>query len=452
MNFSMQTHIYTVTELTQNIKDLLEETFPILWISGEISNLSRPASGHFYFTLKDEKAQIRAVLFKGQARNLSFRLEDGLTIVGMGRISVYAPQGQYQVIFETIEPKGRGALQLAFEQLKAKLAQEGLFDPSHKKPLPYLPRRVCIVTSPTGAVIHDMIQIMGRRCPTVPIQIIPVRVQGQGAEVEIAAALELANRRDEADVLVIARGGGSLEDLQPFNTETLARAIHASRIPVVSAVGHETDYTIADFVADIRAPTPSAAAELIVPERESLKTALFNLERRARTGIERTIAQLMQRLKSLDERLASPRKRFLTDRLLAIDDLHIRSVRALDRILAFSRERLRHYERTLSAYHPRRWIQYHRVQLERFDREMNTYMHKIIDDKRYFLRRLEATLAALSPLAILERGYSITQTIPDQHIVISADTIVPDERVSVRLFRGSLICRVERTLHGQDDV
>ena len=448
----MQPHIYTVTELTQHIKDLLEESFPILWISGEISNLSRPSSGHFYFTLKDEKAQIRAVLFKGQARNLPFRLEDGLTIVGMGRISVYAPQGQYQVIFETIEPKGRGALQLAFEQLKAKLAQEGLFDPSHKRPLPYLPRRVCIVTSPTGAVIHDMMQIMGRRFPTVPIQIIPVRVQGQGAEMEIAAALELANRRNDADVLVIARGGGSLEDLQPFNTETLARAIYASRIPVVSAVGHETDYTIADFVADKRAPTPSAAAELIVPERESLKAVLCDLERRARTGIERTIAQLMQRLKSLDERLASPRKRFLTDRLLAIDDLHARSVRALHRILAFSRERWMHDERTLLAYHPRRWIQFHRVKLEQNSHGMKTYMLKMIDEKRSCLRQLEAALTALSPLAILERGYSITQAIPGQHIVTSADSIHPDERVSIRLFRGSLICRVERTLHGQDDV
>ncbi len=448
----MQPHIYSVTELTQNIKDLLEESFSILWVAGEISNLSRPASGHFYFTLKDEKAQIRAVLFKGQARNLAFRLEDGLTIVGMGRISVYPPQGQYQVIFEMIEPKGRGALQLAFEQLKAKLAQEGLFDPAHKKPLPYLPRRVCIITSPTGAVIHDMMQIMGRRFPTIPIQIIPVRVQGQGAELEIAAALQLANQRDEADVLVIARGGGSLEDLQPFNTETLARAIYASRIPVVSAVGHETDYTIADFVADKRAPTPSAAAELIVPERDSLRAALNDLERRAHAGIERTLTHLRQRLKSLDERLASPRKRFLTDRMLAIDDLQARSLRALHRLVVFSRERLMRYERMLLAVHPGRWVQLHRAMVERYDREMKVHLTKIIDDKRSFLRELHATLTALSPIAILERGYSITQTIPGQHIVTSADTISPDDRVSVRLFRGSLICRVERSLYGQDDV
>ncbi|WP_028324580.1 exodeoxyribonuclease VII large subunit [Desulfatirhabdium butyrativorans] len=447
----MQSHIYTVSELTQNIKNLLEETYPILWISGEISNLSIPSSGHFYFTLKDDKAQIRAVLFKGQARNLSFRLENGLSIVGMGRISVYPPQGQYQFILETVEPKGRGALQLAFEQLKARLHQEGLFDASLKKPLPFLPKRICVITSPSGAVIHDMIQIMGRRFPSIPIQVIPVRVQGQGAENEIVAALDLANTLQQADVLVIARGGGSLEDLQPFNTEILARAIHASRIPVVSAIGHETDYTIADFVADLRAPTPSAAAELVVPEREALKASLSELNLRVRAGLERSLRQLRESLVGIQSRLVRP-KRFLADRILAIDDLQNRAIGSIQRRIHVARERYLHFKSMIFAYHPGRWIDKHQAILDRIHKEMMTHLSNRIAQKRHRARELVASLQALSPLAILKRGYSITQTLPGQQVVTTAETAPETSLVSIRLYRGSLICRVERSLHGEDDI
>ena len=444
-------HIYTVSELTQNIKNLLEGTYPIVWISGEISNMSAPSSGHLYFTLKDDKAQIRAVLFKGQARNVSFRLENGLSIVGMGRISVYPPQGQYQFILETVEPKGRGALQLAFEQLKARLYQEGLFDVSLKKPLPFLPNRVCIMTSPSGAVIHDMIQIMGRRFPTIPIQVIPVRVQGQGAEIEIAAALDLANTLRQADVLVIARGGGSLEDLQPFNTEILARAIHASKIPVVSAIGHETDYTIADFVADLRAPTPSAAAELIVPEKDALKATLSELELRARAGLERSLRQTRESLVAIQSRLVHP-KRMLADRMLAIDDLQGRAIRSMQRRINLARERYSRFQSTLFAYHPGRWIIKHQAVLEMYRKEIISYLSRIVAQKRHWVRELDAGLHALSPLSILKRGYSITQTLPNQHIVKTSDVVLPDSLVSVRLYRGSLVCRVERSLHGEDEL
>lgn len=448
---SLQSHIYTVSELTQNIKNLLEETYPILWIYGEISNLSIPSSGHYYFTLKDDKAQIRAVLFKGQARNVSFRLENGLVIVGMGRIGVYPPQGQYQFILETVEPKGRGALQLAFEQLKARLHEEGIFDASLKKPLPFLPNRVCIITSPTGAVIHDMIQIMGRRFPTVPIQVIPVRVQGQGAENELVAALNLANALRQADVLVIARGGGSLEDLQPFNTEILARAIHASRIPVVSAIGHETDYTISDFVADMRAPTPSAAAELIVPEREALKTTLSELHLRVSAGLERSLRQTREALVAIQSRLIHP-KRFLADRMLAIDDLQGRAFRSIQRRINLARERYSRFKSNLLAYHPGRWITKHQAVLEMVRKEIVSCLLNNVSQKRSRSRELDACLLALSPLAILKRGYSITQTLPEQHIVKTTENVSENNLVSVRLYHGRLICRVERSLHGEDDI
>ena len=262
--------ILTVTELTRQVQDVLEATFDQLWVEGEISNLRRPASGHLYFTLKDEESQIRAVLFRPVARALKFDLEDGMHIVCRARMNVYKPRGEYQLILDYAEPRGVGALQIAFEQLKAKLQAEGLFDPVHKKPIPYLPSRIGVITSPSGAVIRDILNITKRRFPSVRILIAPVRVQGAEAPAEIVEALHHLNEMPGIDVIIVARGGGSLEDLMAFNNEGVARAIFASRIPVISAVGHEIDFTIADFVADMRAPTPSAAAELVVPMRSDL--------------------------------------------------------------------------------------------------------------------------------------------------------------------------------------
>ncbi|MCK4793478.1 MAG: exodeoxyribonuclease VII large subunit, partial [Desulfobacteraceae bacterium] len=262
--------IYTVTELTHNIKDFLEEAFPFVWITGEISNFRIPVSGHFYFTIKDSGAQISAVMFRGQNRNLRFQPEDGMAVIAMGRLNVYETKGIYQIIIEYLEPEGVGVLQLAFEHLKKRLAAEGLFDEKHKLPLPFLPQKIAVVTSPTGAVIRDIINVIDRRFPNMTVEIAPVKVQGEQAAEEIVEAIELLNDRNDADVIVVARGGGSLEDLQAFNSEVVARAIFSSEIPVVSAVGHETDFTIADFTADLRAPTPSAAAELIVPVKNDL--------------------------------------------------------------------------------------------------------------------------------------------------------------------------------------
>ncbi|MGD2037635.1 MAG: exodeoxyribonuclease VII large subunit, partial [Desulfobacterales bacterium] len=269
--------IYTVSELNAQIKSLLEEQFPFVWIVGEVSNFRTPLSGHFYFTLKDDASQISAVMFRGQQRQLKFQPEDGMRITGMGRLSVYEPRGTYQIILEYLEPSGIGALQIAFEKLKSRLADEGLFDERHKKAIPFLPHKIALITSPSGAAVHDMLNIIDRRFPNVNIQVFGVKVQGDGAEAEIAAALEQLNQQTDIDVAILARGGGSLEDLQAFNSESVARAVYASEIPTICGIGHETDYTIADFVADLRAPTPSAAAELAVPVKSELLQRLNDL-------------------------------------------------------------------------------------------------------------------------------------------------------------------------------
>jgi len=262
--------IYSVSQLTENIKSILEDNFPFIWISGEISNFKSPVSGHYYFTLKDSQAQINAIMFRGQNRNLKFFPEDGMKITGFGRISVYQPRGAYQIIMEYIEPDGIGALQIEFEQLKIKLSQEGLFDEIHKKEIPFLPEKIALITSPTGSVVHDMIRVLHRRFPGVGISIIPVKVQGDDSVEQIVDAIIWLNKLKNADVAILARGGGSLEDLQAFNSEDVARAIFKSNIPIISAIGHETDYTISDFVADLRAPTPSVAAELAVAVKSDL--------------------------------------------------------------------------------------------------------------------------------------------------------------------------------------
>ena len=290
--FEQTRKIYTVSELNALIKSLLEQQFPFVWVVGEISNFRIPLSGHFYFTLKDEASQLNAVMFRGQHRQLKFEPEDGMRVTGMGRLSVYEPRGSYQIILEYLEPSGVGGLQIAYEKLKARLADEGLFDQQYKKPLPFLPHKMALITSPSGAVVHDMLNIIDRRFSNTQIEIFPVKVQGTGAEEEIVEALRMLNDRIGVDLGILARGGGSLEDLQAFNSERVARAIFASKIPIIAAIGHETDYTIADFVADLRAPTPSAAAELAVPIKyellQKVKDISADLKYRVRHTIERS--------------------------------------------------------------------------------------------------------------------------------------------------------------------
>ena len=446
-NNQIQRRIYTVSELTSDIKSLLEESFPFVWISGEISNFKVPVSGHLYFTLKDENAQIHAVMFRGQARNLKFDPDDGLSIIGLGRISVYNQRGTYQIIFEHLEPKGIGALQLSFEQLKARLIAEGLFDEKHKNPLPFLPGKICVITSPTGAVIHDILKIINSRFPNVHIEIIPVKVQGERAVDEIVSAFELLNNRaktvDSADVAILARGGGSLEDLSAFNSENVARAVFASEIPVISAVGHETDFTIADFVADVRASTPSKAAEIVVPQKDVLTHRCMELSGLLKFHIHNRIKQLKTILEQTSKRLVDPKNK-IQDLRLRIDDLFARLIRHFDNTIQYRREHLSWRVDKLIANNPLIQINKYKDILDQHLNNLLIYIGIYLKNKNYRFKELNARLHDLNPAEILKRGYSITRTIPDAVVVMDPKEVYSGQNLEVILARGSLICRVER--------
>ncbi|HEX7376303.1 MAG TPA: exodeoxyribonuclease VII large subunit [Pirellulales bacterium] len=392
--------VWSVSELTAQIKDLLEGRFQSVWVSGEISNFSRPQSGHCYFTLKDDKAQIRAVLWRTSALRLKFELEDGIEVVCQGDLDVYAPRGSYQLVARAIEPKGIGALELALRKLKEKLAAEGLFDAARKRPLPRFPRRVAFVTSPTGAAVRDFLEVLRRRWKGVDVLVVPTRVQGDGAAREIAAAIELVNRLNQpVDCLVVGRGGGSLEDLWAFNEEPVVRAIHASRIPVVSAVGHEIDVTLADLAADVRALTPSEAAELTVPDADEIGAALRRQQQRLLLALRRRASLSRTRLDWLAARRAF-RKPFeaVHGHERRLDELSSRSIRGLRQRLIAARRRLDGYA---------------------------------------------AQLASLSPLGVLGRGYSLTHRLPDGRLIADAATLSPGDQISTRFAAGRAISRVE---------
>lgn len=437
--------IYTVSELTDEIKTLLEETFPFIWIVGEISNFRTPLSGHYYFTLKDPNAQINAVMFRGQQRQLKFEPEDGMRVTGMGRLSLYEPRGSYQIILEYMEPSGVGALQIAYEKLKIRLADEGLFDDQHKQPLPFLPQKIALITSPSGAVVHDMLNIIERRFPNVDIQIWPVKVQGNGAEDDIVAALELLNQQPGFDAAILARGGGSLEDLQAFNSEAVARAIFASDVPIIAAIGHETDYTIADFVADLRAPTPSAAAELIFP----IKNELLQIVKDFSLDLEYRMVTIIQRLRhavvEMSKRLKDPRKK-TQDWRLRLDDFASRLNRCTRLRMDRSAERLQWWHDRLMANSPAAQVQNNKAILNQNINKLLELNKKIINLKSTQLRELSARLETLSPIAILERGYSITRTLPDAKIVLDPDTVALNQDLEVIVSKGALICQVKEKL------
>jgi exodeoxyribonuclease VII large subunit len=435
--------IYSVFELTQSIKSLLEGRFAFVWISGEISNYRMPSSGHCYFTLKDDRAQINAVMFKGQKRNLNFDLEDGQTIIGLGRLSVYEPRGTYQIILEYIEPKGVGALQLAFEQLKKRLFDEGLFDDRYKKPLPIMPRKISLVTSPTGAVVHDMMNVIFRRFPNIHIEIVPVKVQGTGAVDEIVRALQLLDERYDTDLIIVARGGGSLEDLQAFNSEAVARAVFDARIPVVSAVGHEIDYTIADFVADLRAPTPSAAAELTVPLKKDLCQRHINATNALKSNMTNHLNRKRLALNQISKWLIDPRKG-VYDLRLRMDDLHSRLIRLTFRGVRQKKEQLKWRTNALISNNPNSLITKLKERNDVLIEKLLIFFDKFLNDNRHRLRELSVRINALNPAAILDRGYSITRTIPGAVVIRYAEEVSVQQKVEVVLAKGSLVCHVER--------
>ncbi|HDQ04404.1 MAG TPA: exodeoxyribonuclease VII large subunit [Deltaproteobacteria bacterium] len=440
----------TVSQLNENIKYILEETFGYVWVEGEISNLRRPQSGHVYFTLKDEKSQVRAVYFKQFGRyqqGLTFELEEGLNILCRAKVSVYPPRGEYQLIVESAEPRGTGALQKLFEQLKARLAAEGLFDERHKKPIPFLPKNIGVITSPSGAVIKDVLSIAKRRFPSVNIIVAPARVQGGEAAAEVIRALKNLHADRRAEVIIIARGGGSLEDLAPFNDESLAREIYRSSIPLVSAVGHETDFTICDFVADLRAPTPSAAAELVVPEREDLLRKIGTLGHRIEAGFRRYLEDRRGEIIDLRTRLKDPR-RILADRQLHLDVLKARlktSLRHAEKELSAELDRLK-----LRLLHcrPSGQIEEKKKIINGINRDMQNIFSGRLSLLNQRLAKNAALLESLSPLGVLRRGYSITRSLREQKIVCRADELNEGEDINVRFAEGSINAEVKKIIEG----
>ena len=416
---------------------MLEDSLPALWVSGELSNLARPGSGHIYFSLKDEQAQVRCAMFRGANRSLTFPPEDGQQVLVRAKVTIYEPRGSYQLIVEHMEPAGEGLLRQEFEALKTKLAAEGLFDPAHKQALPALPERIGIITSPTGAAVRDILHILERRFAAVPVVIYPVRVQGDKAKHDIVAALQAAGARKDCDVLVLARGGGSLEDLWAFNEEIVARAIFDCPIPVVSGVGHEVDFSIADLVSDLRAPTPSGAAELVVPDARAWLTNFLSFEKRAATALERMFRQHRGFLRQLLGRLQRRQPGFvLRQHSQRLDEMVQRMSTALVNRLTMDRLRLRHVVQQLRTVAPLHNIERQTHRRAETELRLATAIRLRIATVQQHLSVLAAGLQAVSPLKTLERGYAIVQDQQTGEIIRRTGGLKIDQRITGRLTDG----------------
>jgi exodeoxyribonuclease VII large subunit len=430
--------IYSVTELSREIKGMLEGKFPDVWVTGEVSNFRAAGSGHLYFTLKDASAQLRAVCFRNQARYLKFKPQDGISVIARGRLSVYEARGEYQLYVEYLEPAGLGALQLAFEQLKAKLAAEGLFDPARKKPLPVLPRTVGIVTSPSGAAIRDILRVLRRRFRNMNALLYPVKVQGEGAAEEIAAGIAYFNKLSLADVLIVGRGGGSLEDLWAFNEEPVARAIAASKIPIISAVGHETDFTIADFVADLRAPTPSAAAELVVHRKQDFVSELDHRARRMTQVLRLKLSEARERLTGLRLhavfQMVAAR---ITERAQRVDDAIAEMNRLITGKLSDCRQALLETSSGVVRYDFGRLLTLKGAALAEREAKLAAEISTSLNERKARLAQVTAILAERSPLTILNRGYSITRDASGRILHDATQVNIGDD-VSIHLAHGEL--------------
>ena len=440
-----QREILTVSDLTGRLTDLIETEFSQVWVTGEISTLRRPSSGHSYFVLKDARSQLKAVMFRNQQRYLAFEPEDGQEVLARGRLSVYGPRGEYQIVVEYMEPRGEGALRLAYEKLKAALAAEGLFDEDRKKTLPFLPRRVALVTSPTGAAVRDFIRVARRRFENAHLSIYPVRVQGEGACEEIGRAVVELNAAGDFDLIVLTRGGGSIEDLWAFNEEVVARAVAASEIPVVSAVGHEIDFTIADFAADLRAPTPSAAAEMIFREKDQLIAHLETSENRLRQAITGKLALVRERLSHLRTRLGDPGKA-LVDHRLRLDQLIEDMNDAFRDLVNSKRRELAETTGRLAEQNPKVRLGLQRARLEGLDRDLARAGRKIGESRRDALAVLARRLDDLSPLAVLKRGYALARSLPDGKPVRDSSETAEGDRLNLVLGKGELDVVVDKVV------
>lgn len=436
-------HVYTPSELNREIKLHLEAGFPRVLLEAEISNLARPASGHLYFSLKDDRAQIRCAMFRSAANRAGIRVNNGMKVLAGGRVSLYEPRGDYQFIVDTLQDAGEGILQRQFEQLKKKLEAEGLFDPAHKQGLPPCPARIGLITSPSGAAVRDLLHVLERRWPVARIRLYPVRVQGAEAPAEIRRAIESANSHGWAETLIIGRGGGSLEDLMAFNDESVARRVFASAIPVVSAVGHETDFSICDFVADLRAPTPSAAAELSTPDQAVLKASFSQARRQLHGRMQGRLQQNIQQLDHLAHRLQQrhPATR-LTEQAKQLESLKRGLVRAFKRSLGEKSTEVAALSRRLDSNRPERKLKELSERLAGYRKSIEQHALIALRWRRDQLAQLARTLNAVSPLETLGRGYAIITSAESGEVINSVTQAAAGDRVSARLQDGSLECEV----------
>ena len=477
--------IYAVSRLVREARIVLEGSFQLIWVEGEISNLAMPASGHIYFTLKDEAAQVRCAMFKTRNRNLRFTPKNGMQILMRVRVTLYEGRGEFQVLVEHMEEAGSGALQHAFEALKHRLGEEGLFDTAHKKVLPRLPTSIGIVSSPDGAAVHDILTVLNRRFPAASVILYPVAVQGTDSAKQIASAINVAEQRQECDVLIVSRGGGSLEDLWSFNDENVARAIFACTLPVISAVGHEVDFTIADFVADVRAPTPSSAAEMAVPDTHEWLNKIQNNSRRLSLLMSHRVQNERRHLNYLQQRLPHP-KVMISQQMQKLDRLELQLSRSWQQILNHKRQQVEYWSVRLK--HPQAKIEMqsfkfsalkarleqamqqkqNRVQadyktlnqrlllnqplpkinkqqnvVQQLQHRLNTSMQQLLSQHKSSVAQQMRTLAAVSPLSTLERGYSITTLAETGQVLHRADTVEPQQRIKVRLQQGQLMCEIK---------
>ncbi|MDX2434156.1 MAG: exodeoxyribonuclease VII large subunit [Desulfobacterales bacterium] len=437
--------ILTVTELTRSIRGILETELPFVTVCGEISNLRQPYSGHLYFTLKDDSAQLKGVLFKQQQKYLRQLPEDGQQVICRGRISVYEARGEYQLIIDYLERLGTGELQIAFENLKQKLAEEGLFDQDHKKEVPAFPARIALVTSPKGAAVFDFLKVARHRFPSLPIEIFPVRVQGKEAAPEICDALATLNQRKQSDVIVLCRGGGSIEDLWPFNEESVAWAIYGSAIPVVSAIGHEIDFTIADFVADLRTPTPTAAAETIVPNRQILREHIQRLKQLLARTISQTIRE-KRHLINIQQRMLGDPRSLITHNLLHLDNVYSSLVHGYRRHLYTLSMQLGSLSGKLHKFNPVQQLTYKQQWTRELTRRLQSVMLQHLDKKVNRLTAATTLLEAISPLGVLGRGYAVVRSghkeKPPGELIRSTRQVTVDKDLEVILQEGKLGCKV----------
>lgn len=441
-----QRSILSVSELNYETKRLLESSFPLVWVEGELSNLTNARSGHLYFSLKDRDASVQAAMFRNRNMHLDFTPSEGMQVLIRAKVTLYEPRGNFQLIAEHMEEAGAGALQRAFEALKKRLAEEGLFESAHKQELPQLPRCIGVVTSPTGAAIKDILSVLKRRFPAIPVILYPAQVQGDAAAQQIAKAIHTANQRQECDVLIVGRGGGSMEDLWAFNEELVARAIYASELPIVSAVGHEIDFTISDFVADYRAPTPSAAAETLSPDQLEYQQRLQTLQQRLGSSIRQSLSRDTHRLGHLQKRLRHPGQR-LQELAQRLDELEARMQQSLARLQQQRVLKLQHLQHRLQQNNPLHRIEHQRVQLDESHRRLTAAIQHTQERHKQRLTGLLRALDAISPLAVLARGYAIVNQHDGGKIISHSTQTKIGDRIDIQLHKGRLSCTVDETLN-----